>query len=163
MIAFIETIVGDPATWIVTVALAGAALVFRRALSRGVDERFDKRLEEHKHELQLATEAARHAYQRDLADFNLYAKERHRAAASIWAKVRIADGAVGGLFGFGRQLTFEEFNYADMDAYLVSREVPEGQRLRILDVWDTDRKAALAILLPYLRMVDINQAEARFQ
>jgi len=161
MRAIIEAILTEPATWVAVLILAAGRIYFTRLVTRGVDQRFDKRLETHRHSLQLATERARHAYQRELADFNLYAVRRHEAAASVYKALRIAHGYVSNLFGGRDQLTFEDFNREDIAAHMTSLDVPGGKQEEILAAWDDDKGAAIRDLRPYLRVMEVQRAEAK--
>ena len=137
-------------------------MVIKKFLYGFVDERFDKRLEDHKHSLGLITEQARYEYQRDLENFNLYAARRHTAVESVYAKARVGHGAVAGLFGSGEKLTFEELNRNEMDEHLVSLRVPQGTRVEILKDWDSNREAAHGVLWRYLDLRGIQEAEGKY-
>ena len=135
-------------------------MAIERLVARGVDQRFDRRLEDHKHALALTAEHARFELQRALANFNLYTTKRYAAAESVYQKIRIAHGAVAGLFGVKEQPTFQEYSSADMAEYLVSRRVAEGKREEILATWDTDRNASMQVLEPYLRLLEVQEAHS---
>jgi len=154
-----------PLEWIIplgTLGLAGALwigkIAVEKLVARGVDQRFDRRLEDHRHSLAMSAEHARFDLQRDLANFHLYTGKRYAAAESVYTKVRIAHGSVAGLFGVKETPTFQEYTKSEIDAYLVSRDLAEGMRLQILGTWDTDRNASLAVLNPYLRMLEVQSA-----
>ena len=152
----------DPLTYVLGAVVFAARIYADRRISRGVDHRFDERLETHKQALQVETERARFDFQKQMADVTLYATKRHGAAGDIYAAVREAHGRVAGLFGLARTLTFEEFNEQDIAAYMTSREVPKGQQVEILTFWLGDRALALKLLRPYLRMLDVQDAERLF-
>lgn len=161
--AIIQSLLGDPLTYIVLAALWLGRLYVERRVPRAVDHRFDEKLAHHRHELELITEQARYEYQRRLTSDNLYTSKRHDVAASVYAALRIAHGYVAGLWGIREEFTFEEFNEEDIRGYLTSRQVLRGKQDEILINWGTDRNAALTLLRPYVRMLDVQDADNKFR
>lgn len=159
----LRTIVSDPLTYLLVAGFWLGRVYIERRLRRGVDARFDEKLEEHKHALSLLTEQARFDFQRRLADFNLFAERKHVAAAKLWEAARIAHGYVVGLYGVNSELTFEEFNAEDMRAHLDGLGVPKGKQDEVLGGWASDRKAAVARLRPYLAMLRYLEAERKLK
>ncbi len=84
-------------------------------------------------------------------------------AASVYAALRVAHGYVSGLWGVREEFTFEEFNEEDIRSYLTSRQVLRGKQDEILVNWGTNRDAALAVLRPYVRMLDVQDADNKFR
>lgn len=162
MLEILRQILTDPVTYLLVVALGGARIALTRQIQRGVDHRFDERLETHKQKLMLLTERAKTDYQRELADFTLYAQRRHSAAETVYAAVRVAHGHISNLFGLSRSLTFEEFNTEDITTYMTGHDIPRGKQDEILRLWTADREAAKRILLPYLRVMTVQEAERKF-
>jgi hypothetical protein len=127
-----ERLLADPLLYILGAVLGLGSLYMRRLIEKGVDHRFEERLQDHKHSLEVATEQAKYEFQRQLADFNLYAVKRHNAAETIYAAVRVAHGHVVNLFGLARGLTFQEYDDKDITAYMTAKEVPSGKQAEIL-------------------------------
>ena len=85
MIQQLLNTLGLPVLGLAVIGLFGwlGRMAIEKFVARGIDQRFDERLEDHKHSLGLITEQARYEYQRDLANFNLYAVKRHAAAEAV--------------------------------------------------------------------------------
>jgi hypothetical protein len=124
-----------------------------------VNTEFAKQLESHKHQLELAADSARFDFQRRLSEFNIYASKKHKIAAQVYEKVRIAHGRIIDVTGLSRELTFEEFDVSDISEHMTSLGFPNGKREEIVNLWRPDRAAALDKLRPYLRMLKIQSAE----
>ena len=101
-------------------------LAFPRYVNDAIDNKFSKKLEEHKHKLQQITLAETHNYQRLIRDFDLFTTKRHEIYPELFKIISIADGHVRGLRGAGFGSTFEGFNDKDIRQYLVKRSVPVG-------------------------------------
>jgi len=163
MLELIRRLVLDPFSYVVLLAGGWLLKIFvERLVSGRVNTEFAKQIATHKHELQLAADALRFDYQRQLSDFNLFAVKKHEIAGQVYEKFRIAHGRVRGLTGLSSQLTFEEFNGADISRYMATRNIPMGKQDEVLALWEKDRDAALADLRPYLRMLDIQEADRAF-
>ncbi len=139
-----------------------AKLLVDNRIRKGVDHHFDARLEDHKHRLGLIADRAKLDFQRELADFTLYTTKRHQAAEAVYSALRIAHGHVSGLFGISLGLSFEEFNTEDIKSYMSQRRVPAGKQEEVLMNWAGDHNASLAILKPYLRMLEVQEAGMKF-
>jgi hypothetical protein len=163
MLALLRQLLSDPLSYVVIVALVWFLKRYIEHLVAGrVNTEFAKQLENHKHQLALAADAARFDYQRRLSEFNLYAARKHQIAAEVYEKFRIAHGRIRGLTGLSTQLTFEEYNVADITEYMSGRGVPKGKQDEVVALWSVDRSHAIGILRPYLRMLTIQEAERSF-
>jgi hypothetical protein len=117
------TLLRDPVFYALAVGLGGTMFGFlrlyiERRIHAGVDARFALRLESHRHDLQMAAEATKFDFQRRLTDIAQYALKKHAASAEVYAAMRIAHGAALNLRGFRQELTFEEFNRADLAKHM---------------------------------------------
>jgi hypothetical protein len=163
MIDLLRELITDPLSYVVFLALGwGLKLYVERIVSGRVDTAFQKQLESHKHELEVAADTARFQLQERLAEFSLYVAKKHQVAAELYALFRIAHGRIYGLSGLRMELTFEEFNRDDISEYMTRNEVPKGKQDEILTLWDADKARAIESLRPYLRMLDIQWAVKGF-
>jgi hypothetical protein len=133
-----------------------------KLVDRRLDYAFASRLESHKHELGLVAEAAKYDFQKKLANVSLLVTRRHRAYTRAYRAIRAAHGLIVNQRGIRKSPTFEEYNTADVEAYLRGRKAPEGFIDEITDLWDSDRTAATARLVPYARMLELQAAENAF-
>lgn len=149
----------DPLTYVIFVAILGVTALVKHRIRSEVNNRFAKQLEEHKHDLGLATEAAKYDFQRRLAEFGHYAARKHEAAAKVWESLRVAHGAVVGLRGLEYVSTMGEYNEEDLLSVFESLRMPKGKQHEVIEHWRSDQTAALAAVQPYLRMLRIQQAD----
>jgi hypothetical protein len=159
MHTMLEQLLSDPQTYVVAAALAALVAIMEYRVRAGVDSRFAKRLEDHRHMLDLAAEAAKFDLQRRLADFGLYAAKKHEAAGKIWEGLRVAHGAVTSLRGLTRESTMEDYNEEDLRTAFSGLRMPRGKQEEILAEWRKSPAAALASAQPYLRMLRVQYAE----
>jgi len=132
-----------------------------RRISAGVDSRFAKRLEDHKHKLAMLSEAAQHEYRKDIAEFNLFVQKKHTVLPEVYSNFRIAHGAILNLMGLQRTPTFEEFDERDIEDYMTEHELRDGKKQEVLEHWHRDRDGAVKDLNTYLRMVKIQRARVK--
>ncbi len=154
--------------WVATGALAVGGLLLwavkiyiEKKISTGVAHNFSKHLEKYRHDLSIEVEKARTNFQAELADINLYLSRKHESIEKVFTSILVAHGAVTGLLGFAHSLTFQEYNGDDIWKYMEKRRFPKGKREEILSFWDTDRRKATAILEPYSRMFDVQNARRK--
>ncbi len=132
-------------------------------IASGVKHQFDKRLEDHRHSLQMLTEAARFDYQRRMQDFSLFASKKHEINARLFELLRIAEGAAHGIRGPGHSLTFEEYNEADLLRYMTDQNIVEGKREEIIKIWQSSKQDGIQALKEYLSVIGIGKAKANRQ
>lgn len=158
----LRNLLTDPITYVLLVALvAGVRFYLKRRIAAGVDHQFAVRLEDHKQSLRLAADAARYQYEQRLSQANLYYTNAHAAAVELYRVCRIAHGMCVNLRGRRQALTFEEFNRADLAAYMASHEVPLGKQEEILARLAVDRPGAIRDMRAYLKMVEFQEAERK--
>lgn len=150
----------DPAAYVL-LAGAGGLLHFylKRRITAGVDHQFALRLEDHKQSLRLAAAAAHYQFEHRLSQANLYTANGHAAAVEVYKALRIAHGRCVNLRGFRQDLTFEEFNRADLAEYMSSHQVPQGKQEEILGRLAADRAGVIHDMRAYLRMLEVQEAD----
>lgn len=154
---FLETILTSAGTTAIVAALISLA---GRAFVKGaIDALFQTRLEEHKHRLEVLTEGVRFDLERKMADFSHFIKERHEKYAKLHELIHVANGLLRTLWGFKRELTFEEFSVADMRKHLQGRGIVEGKIDDILKDWETNRPSAVKNAREYLLMIEHQRAD----
>lgn len=160
-----------PSTIVVAAATVGVIAtaawpVIRPWLERLVNKRLDlqfaKRLEDHKHDLEVLTESARYGFQKRLANVTLQISRRHDAYVEVYRASRIAHGLLINQRGLRQVPTFEEYNADDAEAYLQVRGAPKGFIDEVRRMWASERDAAIKRMEPYARMLDLQGAENAF-
>ena len=140
-------------------AILGLCVFVVRLYVKGfVERKFQKELITHKHNLETASRAVEHEFQRRLHDFGLYASKKHEVYAKLFSLFVIADGQIGGIIGMRRSLTFEEFSRDDIKKYMEGFKAPTGKIDEILELWEPDRKKAVSEWSTYERMLEIQHA-----
>ena len=138
----------------------------RRAVERWIDRqvghRFDKELEQYRHQLALDAETIRAEHQRLLHNAALVAERKHEVFRELFRLTHIANGAVAHLFGIREEPTFEDHTVQDAGHFLDSLGVAAGVKEPILRDWDANRPAAIAELKRVKRRVEILDAERQY-
>jgi len=155
----LSALLTDPWLYLIVLVVAGLARWYlKRRIEAGVDHHFSLRLEDHKQALGLAAQTARYGFEQQLLVVNLYAEKRHTAAVDVYKALRIAHGLCTGMTGFRQELTFEEFNDADLREYMTDRKVPRGKQDEIVERLVTDRTDAIGEMRNYVRMLERQEA-----
>lgn len=89
---------------------------FRKYIGSQIEHLFGKRLEDHKHELSLITEAAKFDFQRKIHDFTLYATKKHEAYAELNNALQNAAGKISDLEDMQKEHNFTETQHALREA-----------------------------------------------
>ncbi len=117
-------------------------LIIPQWVSKAVDNKFNEKLETHKHELNKLTEEAKFNYQRLLSDFNLYSVKKHEHYIELYNVLIRAHGRVMCLASPLKQLsTYDFFDESDMREYLIEKGTPSGKTEELIIKWKKDRKA----------------------
>jgi hypothetical protein len=157
-------LIANPWFYVVGAAAAASARVgAKRLIENTVDHRFAAKLERHKHDLQLLAEVERSRLQRELAGASLYLQRQHSAAAEIYAAIRVAHGAVSGLFGFQRGLSLEGCNETDVRELLSRFEVTHGKQEELIAIWRRDNTEGAEAIAAHLRDLAVPRAENELQ
>lgn len=157
-------LIANPWFYVVGAAAAAAARVgAKRLIENAVDHRFAAKLESHKHDLQLIAEVERFRLQRELAGASLYLQRQHSAAAEIYAAIRVAHGAVSGLFGFQRGLSLDGCNETDVRELLSRVEITHGKQEELIAIWHRNNTEGAEAIAAHLRDLAVPRAENELQ
>jgi hypothetical protein len=137
-------------------------LVFsKRYVSGMVDNVFQKKLVDHKHELDILTENVRFDYQKKIQEYGLYLVKRHEKYLELHQLIQEAYGWLDSLYGFRRGSTYEEHNKVDILAIMEQENFPKGKIEEITVVWDRDGKdKAIGLMKKFLRLIEFRKTEA---
>jgi len=132
-------------------------------IERRVSYRFDKELETYRHRLTLDAERVRTEHQRLLHNAALVTERKHEVYRELFKLIHIANGRVGGLYGFAKMPTFEDYTIDDLKAYLDGLRMAGRTKEFILENWESNNKGALKELREAERRLSISQAEQAFK
>jgi len=115
-----------------------------RFAERAATQAFDKRLEDHKHELSLASAAAQLEHQRKLADFVQFTTQRHIIYPRIYRRLVMAEGLITRLGGgFGFIPNFTTYSLEDVDALAKELITTSEEMEEVRALWDEDRESGV--------------------
>lgn len=104
---------------------------------------FDKKLENHKHELSQLLEGTRFNFSRLMNDYSTFNQKRHETYAELYRLLLVAQGY---LARYGTRLVeryeYNEYNEPGIRSLLKEMEFPDGTINEICANWDTDKKYA---------------------
>ena len=118
----------------VLVALQAAALVVgvpllwlyvKERVTNLAREASDRALADYRHSHERSLAATNAEHQRRVHESSLYAREKHRAYAELYRRVRTADGLYENLIGLTFAPRFEDYAAADVRDYAIRNKVPE--------------------------------------
>jgi translation elongation factor EF-G len=145
---------------ILLIALAGGAsatfglykFYFKKRLEGDIKTRVEKEIEGHK--LQL-----NHEYNKEMADYNLYAGKKHLVYAETSKSILEADSSIRNLFGFRRSPDLNEFNTEDIERYLNNWNLRSGKKEDFIKRWSIldsgkQKKKLIDEINGYLRKIE---------
>lgn len=140
----------------------GLVIVFwRSAIGGYLGDFFDRRLEDHRHELEISLETIRHRYEARILDLGEFITRKHERYVTVYDKLLVADGKIRELEGsIERRLTFEEQNKNDFRRFLEAYEppLPDGKVESLLRIWDDNRSQAVGQAYEYIDAMKIPAA-----
>jgi hypothetical protein len=112
-------------------------------------------------ELTSEAEHLKHDLQREMLKAQLSTTRLHAIYPLMFEKLRRAEGAVGGLIGLQFAPSYDEYDRADFERLLDDLSLPGGEKSRILQELDHDRRSGIAELNKTKRRVDLQRAQRR--
>jgi len=136
----------------------------KKYLENTIAASFDKKLEDHKHDLQIASEEAKFDFQRKIEDFNLFVTQKHEKYSELYGKLLEAFSRVTNLYGLKSELTYEEHNEADIRRIMEKENFPEGKIQEIFQIWEAkDKSEAIDQMKIFKRLVEFQKASRSIQ
>ncbi|MCD4652760.1 hypothetical protein K8T06_02375 [bacterium] len=133
-------------------------LILQKVISGKVYFHFNRKLEDHRHDLTTISESLKYDYQRKLEDFNLFTTKKHAIYMKLYELIHIAFGKVGNLTSSRPILTLEDRDKTDIEMYMDVYNFPNKIKSRILNMWDTNQASAIGIIRKYKRLFEIQDA-----
>lgn len=103
---------------------------------KSVDQQFAKKLEEHKHDLQLIIEQNKFDIQRKMHDFSLYTTKRHEMYSKLYSLFMTAQGSVGSMWGYRQVPDFSKYKLEELHKYLLENNVSDEKVTYYMSNWD---------------------------
>lgn len=116
--------------------VALGVVAIRTYVERWARQSLDKELETHRHRLQIEADTMRADLDRQIRDFTIYSKERHRAYAGMYKRLLVAEGAISNLHGLTFERTYEDATREEVQALLNEKKIPFKTQDEVLRVWD---------------------------
>ena len=110
------------------IAVFVVKVFFEKLIGSSIGNYFNKQLEDHKHELSLASESARFDFQRKIRDFSLYAEKKHEIYIALHKLVLDAHGRIFGLIGLVRMPDLTEYDRKDIDRFLIKEHLSRKKK-----------------------------------
>lgn len=108
-----------------------------------IENNFNEKLENHKHDLNLITEETKFSYGRMNQDFGLWTVKRHEAYANIHATSAEAISRVIKLRGIMSCPDYEHFSEEEIERILKDRHFIQSDIDSVIKVWESDRHFAM--------------------
>lgn len=108
-----------------------------------IENNFNEKLENHKHDLNLITEETKFSYGRMNQDFGLWTVKRHEAYANIHATSAEAISRVIKLRGIMSCPDYEHFSEEEIERTLKDRHFIQSDIDSVIKVWESDRHFAM--------------------
>src|ERR1035438_4153898 len=132
-------------------------------LSTKIENIFNKKLEEYKHQLNLSTESAKFDFQRKIQDFSLYNRKKHKTYLKLHRILLESEARICGLYGGQSELTYQEHNEKDIRKLMETENFPEGKIEEIFQLWQyKGKESAINEMKKFLRIIEVKKADNSF-
>jgi hypothetical protein len=140
---------------ILAVAIWGGVKYFAK---KYVDQHFNEKLENHKHELQQITEFNKFDMQRKFQDFTLFTTKRHEAYVVLYDLYLTAEGMSRGLMGFRQVPDYIRYNAKELEHSLKARGLSQVKIEQFVESWDNEKEHKVDELKEYIQSFEIRSA-----
>ncbi len=121
---------------VVALLLILAGLFVRSWVQRAAHQHLDKRLEAYRAQLAAEADSARAEYQRRLQELSLFSVDRHKAYATTFRRLLVAEGAWSELIGeLGFRSDFSEADRKEVQDMMEDHGVAKPVIRMALEVW----------------------------
>jgi len=87
----------------------------------------------------------------------MYVQKKHKIYSELYKKLQIVDGGISSFQGIKVSPSFEEFNKADMEKYLIRKGVLESYATKLLSQFESDREYSIKEIRDYLDLLNYNK------
>src|SRR5207302_2899763 len=115
--------------------------------------RLDERVESHKAELVRLGDQLRHGLEREMLKAQLATSKAHEVYPRLYEKIARAQGAVAGFVGFEFAPSYQDYDADDFTQVLEAAKLPRGERTRIFEAIQADRRRGVEELQRVMRRV----------
>ncbi|GAV11334.1 hypothetical protein [Paenibacillus sp. NAIST15-1] len=128
-----------------------------------VEQEFSKRIENHKHDLNLLVEANKFDIQRKMYDFNLYTTKRHETYMKLYNLFLEASSRVSRFQGIRQIPDFKNFSNEVIAEYLRRFNLSESEWLTIAENWNNGTDPYLVKKVEsYYNINEVREMEAAY-
>lgn len=139
-----------------TIASSGILLfIIRNWLKGNINSHFNKKLENHKHDLQKITEDIKYDYQRKIHDFSLFSNKKHEVYAELYKLLNDANSKIKIATAVFRQYPdFRNQQFEKVEKYLKEYPVSDDTIEHVRSKWISDRNEGIK---EFQRAVDMEK------
>jgi hypothetical protein len=124
-----------------------------------VDQHFNEKLEDHKHELQQIVEFSKFDMQRKFQDFMLFTTKRHEAYVALYDLYLTAEGMSRRLMGLREVPDYIRFSAKELEHSLKTKGLPQVKIDYFVDSWDNDKEYKFDELKEYIKNFEVISAK----
>lgn len=150
------TITFEPVNLIIS--LSTILVVIKFTAKKYVELEFNKKIENHKHELQKIIEVNKFDFQKKLQDFSLYSTKKHEYYQSIYNLFLIADGKARNFLGVRSIPDYLRMNSKQLKYFFEKQDILEVMVGEYLKNWDEDKKEKVQNLEDFMKRYEIDSA-----
>lgn len=128
----------DFAVYVLSTVVSSGVLLFfiRNWLKGSVNSHFNKKLENHRHDLQKITEDIKYDYQRKIHDFSLFSNKKHEVYAELYKLLNDANNKVKIATAVFRQYpNFHNQQFEKVEKYLNEYQVSDDNIEHLRSKW----------------------------
>jgi hypothetical protein len=107
------------------------------------DNLINRNLESFKGEINEKLEEVKNNHQKNLREYELFAKQRHNKYPEMYKYIETAYGHVMGLRGLNRYLTFEDVDETDLNIYFEELQMTNYNRVRLIQLFKQNKEKAI--------------------
>lgn len=130
--------------------------------TESVKAKFEKDIDNYKLDLEIKMENLKLEQNQFMTNFELYTAMRHECYPELYKLVEVTNGAIRSLRGLSSEPTYSNVDKKDIQSYMKDRQLTEYDIGKILEKWDNERNAAIAMLRKSLESIDYKIAEESF-
>lgn len=146
------------ATALSTLIIGGILFFLRNSITSWIWKEHSIEIEKAKNELLNTTEYLKFDFQKDAMKLQILNSSLFVIYPKLNKKIKIAQGCVGGLYGFRYSKSWEGFNSKDFDEVLVEKNIPHGKRGELIKDIESNWQNGVKKLDEFLRSLEFGEA-----
>ncbi|MGZ3692289.1 MAG: hypothetical protein ACXVAX_12345, partial [Pseudobdellovibrio sp.] len=136
--------------------------LFKQSIDKKMTLDLQQRLDVHKAELEKIRDNFLYQIHKDKITAEIKIQKAHEVYPEFYEKLLNSIGMINSFVGLSSELSFEEFSIADLEKYMVNKNIVAGQIEKLIEKIKEDRRSGISEMRKYITMLRFQETERTY-